>query len=61
MTVCAASYDADGKMLTVNMVQADLKKGMNQIYLPLAQTGAEVRVFLLRDGNWKPLAPSLRQ
>lgn len=59
--LCAAAYDTDGRMCSFRTVRTDLESGWNTVSIPLAQTGAEVRVFLLRDGNWKPLAPSLRQ
>ena len=61
VAVLAASYDANGKMLDVSMARPGLGAGMNTVDLPLEDTGAEIRVFLLRDGTWEPLAAALRQ
>ena len=61
VAVWAASYDESGRMLDVSMARPGLEAGMNTVFLPLEDTGAEIRVFLLQDGTWEPLAAALRR
>lgn len=59
LLVCAASYDENGRMLSRAAVGTDLKNGVTSVPLPLEQEGAEIRVFLLRSTNLRPVAMPL--
>lgn len=61
LLVCAASYDESGKLLSAATVQTDLENGVTSVPLPLEQEGAEIRVFLLRSTNLRPVALPLVQ
>ena len=61
LLVCAASYDESGRLLSTAAVQADLENGVTSVPLPLEQEGAEIRVFLLRSTNLRPVALPLVQ
>ena len=61
LTLCAASYDADGRLLDTAMTAAAPEAGISRVLLPLAQEGAAVRIFLWRSMNLKPAARALQQ
>ena len=58
-TVLAAAYDSSGQM--AGCVSASRTAGQTSVTLalPLSQTPAEVRVFCLEDGTWRPLIKAL--
>lgn len=60
LTLCAASYDDDGRLLDTALTTVAPEGGISRIPLPLEE-GAQVRVFLWRTMNLKPAAAALRR
>ena len=58
-TVLAAAYDSSGQMAGCASAARTAEQASVTLTLSLSQTPAEVRVFCLEDGTWRPLTKAL--